>query len=252
MGKYYAVAHGRRNGVYNNWSECKSQVDGFSGAKFKTFATRAEANAFANSGSSSSSGQSGYRGYRGGRGGSRIHNSSFRGSSGSGGTISSGNSPAGKSIQVVFTDGSALGNGKNSARAGWGVYWGEGDSRNRSGKVSAGEQTNNRGELEAIDQAVREIATDAVTTGNRSYEIRADSQYARNCVLKWANNWERTGWKTSSGEAVKNQDLIQSARASIQDLKQKGVDVNLTYVKAHAGHEGNEGADLLAKSAASS
>lgn len=255
MGKYYAVANGRSNGVYNNWSDCKSQVDGYSGAKFKSFATRAEANAFANRNSSTFASQSSYRGSSGG---GSYSSSASRGSSpraiqansALSGTSSAANSEA--SRQVVFTDGSSLGNGRSSARAGWGVYWGDGDPRNQSGKVSNGEQTNNRGELQAIDRAVRGIASDAARTGNRRYEIRADSQYARDSVGKWANKWERNGWKTSSGDHVKNQDLIQSTRTSIQNLKASGVDVDITYIKAHAGHEGNEGADRLARDAAGS
>ena len=30
--KYYAVRKGKTPGIYNSWSECKLQVDGFSGA----------------------------------------------------------------------------------------------------------------------------------------------------------------------------------------------------------------------------
>lgn len=35
--KYYAVKKGRKNGVYTTWAECKKQVDGFSGAIYKSF-----------------------------------------------------------------------------------------------------------------------------------------------------------------------------------------------------------------------
>lgn len=38
--KFYAVKSGRIPGVYDTWDECKSQVDGFSGAVFKSFPTR--------------------------------------------------------------------------------------------------------------------------------------------------------------------------------------------------------------------
>ena len=41
--KYYAVARGRKPGVYLTWKECKEQVDGFSGAKFKSFSSCEEA-----------------------------------------------------------------------------------------------------------------------------------------------------------------------------------------------------------------
>lgn len=44
--KYYGVQVGRQPGVYESWDECKSQVDGFPGAKFKGFITRDEAVAY--------------------------------------------------------------------------------------------------------------------------------------------------------------------------------------------------------------
>ena len=34
---YYAVFIGRRKGVYKSWNECRLQVHGFPGNKFKTF-----------------------------------------------------------------------------------------------------------------------------------------------------------------------------------------------------------------------
>lgn len=41
--KFYVVWIGREPGVFNNWDECETQVKGFSGAKFKSFKTRKEA-----------------------------------------------------------------------------------------------------------------------------------------------------------------------------------------------------------------
>lgn len=35
--KYYAVKKGRKSGIYSTWAECKKQVDGFSGAIYKSF-----------------------------------------------------------------------------------------------------------------------------------------------------------------------------------------------------------------------
>lgn len=46
--KYYAVRVGRQTGVFTTWAECQKQVKGFSGAKFKSFNTEAEALAFVN------------------------------------------------------------------------------------------------------------------------------------------------------------------------------------------------------------
>lgn len=44
--KFYAVKQGRTPGVYQSWEECKAQVDGYSGAAYKSFPTAAEALAF--------------------------------------------------------------------------------------------------------------------------------------------------------------------------------------------------------------
>ncbi|MBS1918468.1 MAG: ribonuclease H family protein [Bacteroidetes bacterium] len=37
--KYYVVWEGREPGIYSNWEECKKQVDGFVGARYKSFQT---------------------------------------------------------------------------------------------------------------------------------------------------------------------------------------------------------------------
>lgn len=44
--KYYAVRVGRKTGVFNSWSECEKSVLGYEGAKYKSFPTMEEANAF--------------------------------------------------------------------------------------------------------------------------------------------------------------------------------------------------------------
>ncbi len=41
--KYYAVKKGKSVGIFSTWTECKAAVDGYSGAEFKGFATRMEA-----------------------------------------------------------------------------------------------------------------------------------------------------------------------------------------------------------------
>ena len=41
--KYYAVKNGRSVGIFTSWDECKKQINGFSGAIYKSFATLQEA-----------------------------------------------------------------------------------------------------------------------------------------------------------------------------------------------------------------
>ena len=43
--KYYTVWVGRETGVFGSWDECKQQVDGFQGAKYKGFPTKEAAEA---------------------------------------------------------------------------------------------------------------------------------------------------------------------------------------------------------------
>lgn len=44
--KYYAVAKGRKTGIFTAWADCERQVKGFSGAVYKSFGTEAEAKRF--------------------------------------------------------------------------------------------------------------------------------------------------------------------------------------------------------------
>lgn len=44
--KFYAVAKGRKAGIFETWDECKAQVEGFSASRYKSFKTRQEAVAF--------------------------------------------------------------------------------------------------------------------------------------------------------------------------------------------------------------
>lgn len=96
MGKYYAVANGRSTGVFNNWSDCKASVNGYSNASFKSFSTQAEATAFANSGSSSSGGGGGGSSYSG-----PSYSSGYSYSSYSGGGSSYGSSRSGAVVLPI-------------------------------------------------------------------------------------------------------------------------------------------------------
>ncbi len=44
--KYYAVRNGLKPGIYESWQECQEQVKGYSGAKFKSFTSKEEAEQF--------------------------------------------------------------------------------------------------------------------------------------------------------------------------------------------------------------
>lgn len=44
--KFYAVRKGRQTGIFSTWPVCQQQIQGFSGAEYKSFPTLAEAEAY--------------------------------------------------------------------------------------------------------------------------------------------------------------------------------------------------------------
>lgn len=48
--KYYAVRKGHKPGIYRSWNDCKAVVNGFSGAEYKSFTTKEEADAYMGAG----------------------------------------------------------------------------------------------------------------------------------------------------------------------------------------------------------
>ncbi|CAK1548604.1 unnamed protein product [Leptosia nina] len=141
----------------------------------------------------------------------------------------------------VYTDGACSANGRSGARAGLGVYWGEGSSLNISEPVS-GRATNNCGEIQAASKAIQQ----AIDNGINRLAINTDSKFLINSATKWMSGWKRNGWKLKSGEPVKNEvDFKQLDRVLNK------IDVKWIYVEAHRGIHGNERADQLAKAGAS-
>lgn len=80
----------------------------------------------------------------------------------------------------VYTDGACSSNGRQGARAGLGVYWGDGHSLNVCEPVS-GRPTNNCGEIQAATQAIKQALDNGVT----KLAINTDSQFLINSVTKW-------------------------------------------------------------------
>ncbi len=141
---------------------------------------------------------------------------------------------------TIYTDGSSLRNGAAGARAGVGVYFGPGDSKNVSEALSGSRQTNQRAELTAIQRALD------ITPRNRDVTIYTDSRYAIDCVTNWYKKWKRNGWVTMNKKAVENRDLVQEVRARIEERDGLGRGTYFVWVKGHNGDIGNVEADRLA------
>jgi len=133
---------------------------------------------------------------------------------------------------VIYTDGACSG---NPGPGGWGALLISGNKRKEL-KGGEAETTNNRMELLA---AIR--ALEALNQRCR-VDLHTDSNYLREGITEWINKWKRNGWKTANRKPVKNDDLWQRL-----DELRAGQDVHWHWVKGHAGDEGNERADQLAR-----
>ncbi|KAH0612202.1 uncharacterized protein H6S33_010254 [Morchella sextelata] len=145
------------------------------------------------------------------------------------------------SILRIYTDGSALGNGRDTAMAGVGVWFGDRDARNISEPLIGPRQTNQRAELTAILRAIN------VAPLHREVLIYTDSKYAINCVTVWHINWIKNNWITSVGRPVENQDLIEKILEKVKERVEYGSQTRFEWVQGHTGHnDGNSQADKLA------
>jgi ribonuclease HI len=96
--------------------------------------------------------------------------------------------------------------------------------------------TNNRMELMAAIAALEALKRPCTV------DLHTDSQYLRNGIMSWINNWKRNGWRTADKSPVKNVDLWKRLDDALGQHK-----VQWHWVKGHAGHAQNERADELAR-----
>jgi ribonuclease HI len=148
----------------------------------------------------------------------------------------------------IYIDGSCIGNGTPSAKAGYGVYFKPNDERNEYARV-VGKQTNNTGELTAFIRAVEKMQDKLHNFSNTNkINIYTDSEYVIKCAGAYGDKLARNEWKTSTGKVPPNLLLIQRIQ-EIYRPNRKYFD--LQHIKAHTGlsdeHSiGNAEADRLA------
>jgi ribonuclease HI len=132
----------------------------------------------------------------------------------------------------VFTDGSAI---PNPGPGGWGaVYVVDGEVvAQRHGHDP--DTTNNRMELTAIIEGI------GLVPEGRPAVLHTDSRLAVDTLTRWAAGWERRGWRRKSGP-VENLDLVKQAYGLVRARPE----IDVRWVKAHAGNRWNEYADSLA------
>jgi ribonuclease HI len=223
--KYYAVVHGRAPGIYQNWDKkdgAQSQVNGYSGALYRSFATYKDAANW-------------FREVSGGVEPRLI-------GSPSGTQLAQINDgldyqkalKTGKA--VIFTDGSSI---SNPGPGGYGTVILFQDQRS---ELSGGYRltTNNRMELIACIMALRSLDKHADVL------LYCDSRYVVNGISEgWAERWRSNGWVKADSKPVENSDLWGML------LEQTDAhNVELKWLAGHAGYKENERCDQLAQRAA--
>ena len=101
--------------------------------------------------------------------------------------------------------------------------------------------TNNRMELTAIAQAL------SLVDEGEPAVIYTDSNLAVRTLNEWAVGWQRRGWTRKTGP-VENLDLVKPLFEALRVRPE----IQVRWIKAHAGHQWNERADELAGVAARS
>lgn len=131
----------------------------------------------------------------------------------------------------MYADGSCLRN--PGGPGGWGVVFCGAITREHYGGERS--TTNNRMEMLAVIAGLETLSEPV------SLRVYTDSRYVHDGATKWIHGWQKRGWKTASGDAVKNQDLW--VRMHALTLRHR---VEFRWVRGHNGNPGNERADALA------
>lgn len=132
----------------------------------------------------------------------------------------------------VFTDGGAS---PNPGPGGWGAVYVIDGSVIDEAHGHEPHTTNNRMELTAVIEGIALVPPGTAAT------IHSDSNLVVRTLTEWAPQWERRGWRRKSGP-VENLDLVQRAYRALRGRPE----LELRWIKAHAGHRWNEYADGLA------
>jgi ribonuclease HI len=135
-------------------------------------------------------------------------------------------------IVEIFTDGACSG---NPGPGGWGaILRYKGTEKELFG--GEGDTTNNRMEMMAAIKALESLKRGCMV------KLYTDSVYLKDGLTKWMEAWKARGWRTADKKPVKNKDLWETL-----DVLMQAHNVEMIWIKGHAGHAENERADALAR-----
>ncbi|KIM45696.1 hypothetical protein M413DRAFT_24840 [Hebeloma cylindrosporum] len=147
---------------------------------------------------------------------------------------------------LMFVDGSSLGNGSPTARAGFGVVsapleWYQPLSKRLEQDGNA--QTNNRAELRAVLAALG--LRWWYGEGFKKVVVASDSEYVVNGISKWMLTWRKNEWKTNTGAVIVNLDIWKKIDEKLRGMEKQGMLVQFWWIP-----RGLNEADAYAKAGA--
>ena len=136
---------------------------------------------------------------------------------------------------IIYTDGACIG---NPGKGGWAAIIIE-PTGEREIVGYEKSTTNNRMELKAVIEALKEIEV------NSQISLFSDSKYVIDGITKWIKNWKINDWKTTNKKEIKNLDLWMDLDKLTSKFK-----ITWNWVKAHSTNEYNNKVDRLARNEA--
>jgi ribonuclease HI len=135
---------------------------------------------------------------------------------------------------MIYTDGACSG---NPGPGGWAaILFFKGSEK----EISGGEAhtTNNRMEIRAAIEGLNALKRSCAV------DLFTDSQYVHKGITSWLAGWKRKGWRSASGEPVKNVELWQALEAAAARHR-----VKWHWVRGHADDALNNRVDGMAVAA---
>ena len=254
--KFYAVKKGRTPGIYRTWNEAKIQVDGFSGAEYKSFEKITDATSYMNWTEEKKQEvikpaednlknaiekvKLASKNVK-----KKISDSTEKVKKGQINMLRKQTTQDTNYYATVYTDGGSRNTGASKKggkvaktdKAAW-AYLIEYDNQKIDGVGGELGATNNKMEMTAFINAMKKIIELGINEEKILFCL--DSQYVINGTTQWMHGWKKRGWKKTNGPLL-NKELWQE----IDKLIEKFPNMEFKWVKGHAGQAGNEYVDSL-------
>lgn len=137
-----------------------------------------------------------------------------------------------KPFVEMYTDGACSG---NPGPGGWGTIL---RSNSKEKELSGGDShtTNNKMEITAVIEGLKALKKPCTV------RLFTDSKYVADGITKgWAKSWKANNWKKKDGKMALNIEFWDELLTLLEIH-----DVEIVWVKGHAGHPENERCDVLA------